>query len=1792
MRVYLSCGKAEQLDVDALRRALAGRQPGLELALAAHRNEAGAYLTARLQGALASADVVVLMLGEQIGAWQALEYFEAHRRLREDGRPTVVAVQLGERMPALPGLDRVRCLDARTQGLAELVAGILGQGEPPPPLSWRNFTPYAGLAPLDLDTSAFLLGRELAVTRLLGALSVSPNRVHVVVGNAGVGKSSLLGAGVLAALRSQMWPIAGQQGWPEALADSRAWPLVRMRPGARPLQALARAFVSLWRESPTEIDEEAARWHERLAQGGGFEELAEAALSRVAFRMDAEPPRRLVLCVDQAEELYALAAVEERTRFSRLMAQAAASPDALVLMALRSDGYGALQADSELYPVVRTTDMAPPEPVLLEALVRMPAGWLGVRLSSEDAIEQLTAAASRAPGALPLLADCLADAWSGIRTGPDGAAVLPLPRGLIDIARPLVDRTERFIAAHPGSEAVLLRLFTSRLAVLPRDGDFLARRAARGECSEGEWSLLTAMAEPAWRLVRLDAGGRSAELAHEILLRAWPRVAAWLDESREFMVWKVRFEADYRRWEEAGDDGRASTLLSGLPLELAKRWSEQRPADLSPGECLFIDESRLAESAAGASARVAARRQVLQRRWTLGLVLLALVGVAALAVVTLEQRRDAEAVAQQAQWQGEQARQAREDALRQVDRLNAARLALEAGRLIDAGGDARLALLLGAESLRLAPSAEGVLAVRRALALTPAAGEPLAWPWPDAQRLATADGQVEAFVRMSAASPAIELRRRTDEGQESLALEVHGTLHDVRLSDDGRWVAGLEGEARLPVVWDALSGTRREGAEGVARLAFAGSLLLESREGRQLTLSEAGGGGEGFALGLAAGVSAVQLASDGRTLVSFGEDGRFRGWDGPSGRPLWASRSARPSQPAPVISGDGEWFAQAASEGAAVEIGDVASGRVTATLPIDRSGTLTLSDDGARLLWQGAAASDHEGELQLWDTAAARLLHRRPLRGDAIALGFLPGGRLLALADGFRAGASGSGYLELIDGEDGSGLWRLPLAAGAPAPIEMGPGLLALPDANGARLLTRAGQLSFELGEGRPVVAAAADGAGRWLALARAGSDGGTRIEWRERVRGELLGSVDVDGQVLRLLTGPGGDALLALVRRDDRTWILAWAGSEGRRLGRFRVDGEVSRILLLPDGDRVALLDGLGQLRLRRLRDGQPAGTLSHRAVADDWWAAATAPVAVVRVGTTLQWWDLATRTVKGVQVLKTRPGELALSPDGRVVAWLEGDGQATVLRLWRPADDASPATAYPGPARDLAFSRDGSRLRVRVGQDTVQVYGADGLGLQGRIQVPAGDPLTVEDFVGDGRWLAVEAGRGGQRQLSIHGTVDGRERARLALSGHWTTLADTGGLVVQGTDGAWRAVDPDSASADQVLLEAGFPALRRLPGARRLLADVDDATWQSLPAEIRQWLTRPAAAGVAPDAVWAVDPAGERLAVVAPDGVGIVDAADGRRVAEWPDVRFAPVSPDGAPRSAAGRGERLQFIDSGNGLVAFDTVVSPTDGPRSRLWLWRWVDGPAREIGDGNPVAAVAATPDGRWLASAEGAYRPAGAPARPRTAGRAQLRIWDGRDGSVRRTVPLDLAAEAVRFSPSGEHIALRTAAEVLVLSTDDGQVTARLPIPSGEVRGALHFAGENQIALGTVDGLRLWSVDTGELRTIDGGRVIAAIEGPDGGGPLLAADSQGLAGLWDTADGLRRVEAVPGVAPVDAFMPGSDGEVWMLDAARLRRLNWTAQALVPLACQRAAGPLTDGEWARYLGDLPRPGACDPR
>src|SRR5262245_10896296 len=245
----------------------------------------------------------------------------------------------------------------------------------------------------------------------------------------------------------------------------------------------------------------------------------------------------------------------------------------------------------------------------LALVLREPARVLGVGFESDDLVGHIVKSVEDQPGALPLLADLFTDLWEHMRERSDGTLRVSDRREIIQVGAALSKRADQFLAKHPDKVDAVKRLFTLRLAHVPRQGEPVRARWERDmanpadRAADAEWALAEQLAGPDWRLVVTGEkdGKATAEVAHEVLLRAWPTLTRWLEDERDFLVWRGELDARRKDYEKAGEAGarqQQQALLMGLPLDTAQKYLTARRSDIEPADRAFIEASMRADRAA------------------------------------------------------------------------------------------------------------------------------------------------------------------------------------------------------------------------------------------------------------------------------------------------------------------------------------------------------------------------------------------------------------------------------------------------------------------------------------------------------------------------------------------------------------------------------------------------------------------------------------------------------------------------------------------------------------------------------------------------------------------------------------------------------------------------------------------------------------------------------------------------------------------------------------------------------------------------------------------------------------------------------------------------------------------------------------------------------------------------------------------------------------------------------------------------------------------------------------------
>jgi formylglycine-generating enzyme required for sulfatase activity len=602
-RWFLSYNSQDAQLAEALESELRRKDPGAAIFFAPTSLRPGAYWMPALAEEIAQATGFVLLVGSNgVGPWQTSEYYAAYdRRVKEPDFPVALMLLKGQPAPGLPFLRQLHWIVTADPGSEQSVAQLLAagsDGDAPPGELWRHTAPYRGFAAMTEADADFFFGRGPETAKIVRALATAPNQLALLLGNSGVGKSSLAQAGVVAALMRQAWPEAeAEASWPPAFSDSRGWCFLKLRPGTEPVRALVEPFLRTWQFDA--VDPARARllseWTGNLVAGlVGLRDLLDATEARYRNDLKQPAPPAFLLYIDQGEELYLRAEERQRRRFSELVAAGLDDRRLRAMMSLRADFFGELQKDEALHAAHRLIDVPPLRAAALRTVVERPADLLQARFESERLAEHIarrTAEDSAIDaGALPLLSYLLDDMWTRMVERGDG--VLRLSAQAIDLAGVLADRAEAFLAAHPDSEEAIKRILTLKLATVRDDGEPARRLAPRSEFFDEEWRLIGELADHPNRLVvtAVPEGGEAyAEIAHEAVFRRWERLRGWIFEAREFLIWKTTLEADRRAW----GAGRGA-LLIGRKLGQAQDWLDRRATDVEQPERDFISASRRA----------------------------------------------------------------------------------------------------------------------------------------------------------------------------------------------------------------------------------------------------------------------------------------------------------------------------------------------------------------------------------------------------------------------------------------------------------------------------------------------------------------------------------------------------------------------------------------------------------------------------------------------------------------------------------------------------------------------------------------------------------------------------------------------------------------------------------------------------------------------------------------------------------------------------------------------------------------------------------------------------------------------------------------------------------------------------------------------------------------------------------------------------------------------------------------------------------------------------------------------
>ncbi|MFE4635389.1 helix-turn-helix domain-containing protein [Streptomyces sp. NPDC056773] len=1178
--------------------------------------------------------------------------------------------------------------------------------------------PYRGLSAFTPQDARWFFGRERATAALV-------ERVHdrlgqgplLLVARSGAGKSSLLSAGLVPALRRGGFPVAGAEGWP----------VVRFTPTSHPLRELldatAKAVGGDLGVNPGQLSthpELLLESVDRLARGTGpRRELLTGADGR---RL---PTVRPVLLVDQFEELFTLCSDEEERRaFVRVLLALAASPaapggtgydPAVVVLGVRADFSGECLDLPELAAVfsdglfvlppmsvaeLRESITRPAElaglvlepglvPLLLrDAGVRDPVARPGGGPDSWQGEAPAGGPGEAPSSALPLMSHALMATWERREGSALTVAGYEYAGGIQGAVARSAEQV--FARLYPAEQRMVRRLLVRLVHIADGTGP-TRRRMGRAALLEGQADTARAAAalDAFVRARLISADSDTVEITHEALLHAWPRLRGWIHADRAGILVHQQLAQAADEWVREARD--PSVLYRGSRLATARAWADELDgrSRLGPREAAFLDASRDAEEARRRQDRLRVR---LHQRMLATLVVLLLLALTA-GGVAYQQRSGALA----------QERTARSQAL--------------AGRSLSlAAGQPEASMLLAGEAYRAAatPEARGALLSTQSqpfLARLGGHGGPVnavAFA-PDGRLLATAgsDGRV--------------LLRRVADRSTVAAFTAPGRVRTVAFSPDGRTLAAgsTDGPVRLWPLGSGgsdSSGGSAGGSVSVLPPDTAGARALAfAPDGRTLAVAAADGtvqlrdpAGQhrvrAVLTGHTARVNTLAYAPDGRSLVSAGADGTVR---------LWDTRRAEPSA---VLEGHtGEVLGAAfAPDGRTVATGgvdrtvrvwDVDGERAAATLAghSDDVNSVAYTPDGTTVISGGG-----DGTTRLWDVRGGRLTATLAGHTDyVLAVSVDPAGSVLATAAFDQSVVVWDLRGPVLTARPFTEVWH---AAYSPDGK-----LLATADADHTvRVWDVAGRriLATFAGHSETVLAVAFAPDGR--TLASAGADGtvrlwDTRAPWDTTARAPLATLAGHTGTVFSVAFAPDGRTLASAGADGSvRLWDPAARGPLAVLTGHTDFANDV---VFSPDGRTLASAGDDLTVRLWDVAGRRPLAALSGHAGAVRAVAFGPDGRTLASSGNdgTVRLWDTEQRRVTAVLTGHTGSARgVAFSPDGRTLA---SSGNDRTVRLWDvPGQRLRAAlSGHTHAVWGVVFSPDGRTLASSSMDGTVRLWNPD---------------------------------------------------------------------------------------------------------------------------------------------------------------------------------------------------------------------------------------------------------------------------------------------------------------------------------------------------------------------------------------------------------------------------------------------------------------------------------------------------
>ena len=473
--------------------------------------------------------------------------------VRIDGSPPLRLLSETQRTPLVPiDLDTIGL-----EGWQRLERGLAALSWQErlawPPENEPNASPFPGLSCFERKHAPVFFGQDQTLRQAqakVEAITASASRFLLILGASGCGKSSLLRAGLVP------W-LAG--------AEPGRWIVLDpFRPGRKPFRwldvALEKAFLAAGQTPPSEP----ARTEVEI-----LEQLEELRVH--TGQQDA----RVVIAIDQFEELLGRGDEREEAKpteaddFLSILAELLKLEGSrvLILATLRSDFLGSLQLHpSRLNSLVGDPILLGPMDVDgFRQVIEGPARRVGLRL--ETGLSDRLVRDTPSGDALPLLAFTLRELWAG---RADGAGLtLKQYDDFGGLAGAVQRKADEVLATSGATEEeieALERAFIDRLVRLTSDGQAAKQPAGLDALPAASRRLVGLFVEARLLVSGKGSDGAAVEIAHEALLRAWPKLVGWIEKGREALLQRLQVRRMSEDLKPDADEAQRRRALEQLAI--------------------------------------------------------------------------------------------------------------------------------------------------------------------------------------------------------------------------------------------------------------------------------------------------------------------------------------------------------------------------------------------------------------------------------------------------------------------------------------------------------------------------------------------------------------------------------------------------------------------------------------------------------------------------------------------------------------------------------------------------------------------------------------------------------------------------------------------------------------------------------------------------------------------------------------------------------------------------------------------------------------------------------------------------------------------------------------------------------------------------------------------------------------------------------------------------------------------------------------------------------------------------